>query len=51
MWRINAIFAQYSVISCGHAVDVTEEVKRLTGHNPRSFVQFAKDHKELLTRR
>ncbi len=50
-WRINAIFAQYSVIAGNYALDVTEEVKRLTGQNPRSFVQFAQDYKEQLTRR
>ncbi len=50
-WRMNAILAQYSVIAGSYAVDVTEEVKRLTSQNPRSFVQFAQDYKEHLTRR
>ncbi len=50
-WRINAIFAQYSVIAGNYALDVIEEVKRLTGQNPRSFVQFAQDYKEHLTRK
>lgn len=50
-WQIKGIFAQYAVIASGHAVDVTEEVKRLTGQNPRTFLQFAHDHREDLTRR
>ncbi len=50
-WHINALLAQYAVIAGGYAVDVTEEVKRLTGQNPRSFLQFAQDYKEHLTQR
>ncbi|HET8846782.1 MAG TPA: hypothetical protein VFN35_35295 [Ktedonobacteraceae bacterium] len=47
-WQIKGIFAQYAVIASGHAVDVTEEVRRLTGQNPRSFLQFVHDHRENL---
>lgn len=43
-WRIDSIIAQ-EVVKNGFSVDVTEEVKRLTGQEPISFEQFATDFK------
>lgn len=43
-WRINSIIEQEAV-KVGFSLDVTEEVKRLTGEAPISFEQFAKDYK------
>lgn len=44
-WRIDSIIAQ-EVVKNGFSVDVTGEVKRLTGQAAISFEQFAKDYKQ-----
>jgi uncharacterized protein YbjT (DUF2867 family) len=44
-WRIDSIIAQ-EVVKNGFSVDVTGEVKRLTGQTPISFEQFAEDYKK-----
>lgn len=44
-WRIDSVIAQEEVKN-GFSVDVTGEVKRLTGKAPISFEQFATDYKQ-----
>ncbi|TDQ06484.1 SDR family oxidoreductase [Pedobacter metabolipauper] len=44
-WRVDSIIAQ-EVVKNGFSVDVTGEVKRLTGQTPISFEQFAKDYEK-----
>lgn len=48
-WFADGIAEQFAnVLAGGHAVDVTEEVARITGHSPRTFADFAKDHRRTL---
>jgi len=42
-WEIAGLRAQYAVIAGGSAIDVTEEVPRLTGRAPRTFLELARD--------
>jgi uncharacterized protein YbjT (DUF2867 family) len=42
-WEIAGLRAQYAVIAGGYAIDVTEEVRRLAGRAPRTFLEFARD--------
>jgi uncharacterized protein YbjT (DUF2867 family) len=44
-WLSNALLAQYAVIAGGYSIDTTEEVKRLTGQEPRTFAEFAQMYK------
>lgn len=45
-WHIGALIEQFAIGANGYEIDVTEEVKRLTGHAPRTFAQFAQDFKD-----
>lgn len=40
-WFIDGMMAQFAVIAGGYTTDVTEEVQRLTGAKPRTFLEFA----------
>jgi uncharacterized protein YbjT (DUF2867 family) len=46
-WLANGLIAQYAeVVAKHHDHDLGEEVSTLTGHQPRPFLEFAKDHKD-----
>jgi uncharacterized protein YbjT (DUF2867 family) len=45
-WHLNALIEQFIISANGCEIDVTEEVKRITGQLPRSFTQFVTDYKE-----
>jgi len=45
-WRIDSIIAQFEMVKGAHAVDVTEEVERITGYKPRTFQQFLEEFKD-----
>ncbi|WP_295769165.1 SDR family oxidoreductase [uncultured Mucilaginibacter sp.] len=45
-WLANGLIEQYAqVVAKHHDHDLGEEVLRLTGHQPRSFLEFAKENK------
>ena len=44
-WMIDALIEQYKIGANGGEIDVTEEVKRITGQEPRKFEQFVREHK------
>ncbi len=50
-WNVAGLMAQYAVIAGGLAVDVTEEVRRLTGRAPLTFLDFAHDARAALAHR
>jgi hypothetical protein len=35
------------MMAAGHAAGVTDEVARLTGRQPRTFAQFAAEHRAI----
>jgi uncharacterized protein YbjT (DUF2867 family) len=45
-WYVDALIEQYAAVAGGYEIDVSEEVKRLTGFSPRNFDQFIQDYKE-----
>ncbi len=46
-WLANGLIEQYAeVVAKNHDHDLGEEVYRLTNHQPRSFLEFAKENKE-----
>jgi uncharacterized protein YbjT (DUF2867 family) len=46
-WLANGLIEQYAeVVAKNHDHDLGEEVFRLTNHQPRSFADFAKEHKD-----
>lgn len=47
-WLIDAMIEQDALIAGGYDIDTTEEVKRLTGHSPRTFAQFAQEYRRQL---
>lgn len=45
-WLTNGLIEQYAeVVAKNHDHDLGEEVFRLTNFQPRSFIDFAKEHK------
>ncbi|WP_111627906.1 hypothetical protein [Larkinella arboricola] len=44
-WRIHSFMAQYDMVKGAYGVDVTEDVKRITGQNPRTLEQFIEEFK------
>jgi uncharacterized protein YbjT (DUF2867 family) len=46
-WFANGLIEQFAeVVARNHDNDINEEVIRITNSQPRSFLDFAKDHKE-----
>lgn len=46
-WLANGLIEQYAeVVAKNHDHDLGEEVYRLTNHQPRSFLEFAKENKD-----
>ena len=46
-WLANGLVIQYAeVVAKNHDQDLSEEVFRLTNHQPSSFLDFAKEHKD-----
>jgi len=46
-WFSNGLIEQFAeVVARNHDNDINEEVMRLTNSQPRSFLEFAKDHRE-----
>jgi uncharacterized protein YbjT (DUF2867 family) len=43
-WNARAVTALYGVFAAGHAARTTDVVGRITGREPISFAQFARDH-------
>lgn len=46
-WHIDALIEQFIIGANGGEIDVTEEVKRITGQEPRTFAQFMLDYKNI----
>ena len=44
-WLVDGVVDSNTMLAAGHAATVTNEVARLTGRPPRSFAQFAADHR------
>jgi uncharacterized protein YbjT (DUF2867 family) len=50
-WLANGLIEQYAeVVAKNHDHDLGEEVYRLTDHQPRSFLEFAKENKDQFSR-
>jgi hypothetical protein len=45
-WLINAILEVYNYFRKGYASQLSSGVEEVTGKNPRSFTQFARDYVE-----
>jgi uncharacterized protein YbjT (DUF2867 family) len=45
-WNAKALIDLYSVFAAGGMARTADVVERITGHAPRSFEQFARDHAE-----
>ena len=43
-WNARAVTALYGIFAAGEGAGTTDTVKRLTGREPISFDQFARDH-------
>jgi uncharacterized protein YbjT (DUF2867 family) len=44
-WLVDGVVEGNTMLAAGHAATVTDEVARLTGRPPRTFAQFAADHR------
>ena len=44
-WLVDGVVESNTMLAAGHAATVTGEVARLTGRPPRTFAQFAADHR------
>ena len=44
-WLVDGVVEGNTMLAAGHGATVTEEVARLTGRPPRTFAQFAADHR------
>ncbi len=44
-WLVDALVEGNSLLAAGHGATVTDEVARLTGRPPRTFAEFAADHR------
>ncbi len=44
-WLVDGLVESHTLFAAGHAATVTDEVARLTGRPPRTFEQFAADHR------
>jgi hypothetical protein len=44
-WQVSSFIAQYEMVKNGLVVDVTEDVERVTGQEPRTFAGFIQEFK------
>jgi hypothetical protein len=44
-WLVDALIAGNTLLAAGYGATVTDEVATLTGRPPRTFEQFAADHR------
>jgi uncharacterized protein YbjT (DUF2867 family) len=44
-WLVDSVVEGNTMLAAGHGATVTDEVARLTGRPPRTFAQFAADHR------
>lgn len=44
-WLVDGLVASHTLFAAGHAATVTDEVAKVTGQPPRTFEQFAADHR------
>jgi uncharacterized protein YbjT (DUF2867 family) len=44
-WLVDGVVEGNAMLAAGHGATVTDEVARLTGRPPRTFAQFATDHR------
>ena len=44
-WLVDGVVEGSTMLAAGHGATVTDEVARLTGRPPRTFAQFAADHR------
>jgi uncharacterized protein YbjT (DUF2867 family) len=44
-WLVDALIEGNTLLAAGHGATVTDDVARLTGRPPRTFEQFAADHR------
>jgi len=44
-WLVDGVVQGNTMLAAGHGATVTDEVARLTGRPPRTFAQFAADHR------
>lgn len=49
-WLAAALPALHGIDAAGHEEIVTEVVRELTGRTPRSLLDFARDHADVLAR-
>lgn len=42
-WRVSSLLEQYEMVKRAYALDVTEDVERITGNKPNTFQQFAQE--------
>ncbi len=44
-WLVDGLVASHTLFAAGHAATVLDEVAKVTGQPPRTFEQFAADHR------
>jgi uncharacterized protein YbjT (DUF2867 family) len=44
-WLVDGLIEGNTMMAAGHAATVTDEVAKMTGRSPRTFAQFAADHR------
>jgi uncharacterized protein YbjT (DUF2867 family) len=44
-WLVDGLVETHTLFAAGHAATVTDEVAKVTGRPPRTFAQFADDHR------
>ena len=44
-WLVDALIEGNTMLAAGHGATVTDDVAKLTGRPPRTFEQFAADHR------
>ena len=49
LWFADAFVLLYALLRKGIAAQPTESVKTLTGREPRTFAEFARDHRAVFT--
>jgi hypothetical protein len=50
-WQVDGLLEDYAHYSRGEAAEVLPTVERVTGREPRSLADFARDHKDAFTPR
>jgi uncharacterized protein YbjT (DUF2867 family) len=44
-WLVDGVVEGNKLLAAGHGATVTDEVAKVTGRSPRTFAQFAADHR------